>query len=140
MPRPLRVLPPALALVLASYAVPLTAAPAATAAEGGASGWTKGRSGTLHEGCHGYTYRYGVDVATESWSLEVTVVDPAGEAVASDLLHAETEPAVGKRRYLLCRASTRPGRFTIRARLVAIDGWGRDAVQLDRSRFRLRAR
>ncbi|MDN4163250.1 hypothetical protein [Nocardioides abyssi] len=130
---------PALVLVLAAHAAPAGATTVSADDGSGASGWTKGRSGTLHDGCRAYTYRYGVEVPTESWSLEVTVVDPSGEAVASDLLHAESEPATGKRRYRLCRAATRPGRFVLRARLVTTDGWTKEVVPLERTRFRLRA-
>jgi hypothetical protein len=135
-----RALLPALALLLAAYAVPATAATPATDAGSGASGWAQGRSGPLHDGCHRYTYRYGVDVPTESWSLEVRIVDPAGKAVATDLLHAATEAAAGRRGYRLCKPSTRAGRFTVRARLVTIDGWTTEAVALERTHFRLRAR
>lgn len=150
--RTLRAIAPALALVLASYAVPASGVPAsavtsvaddgaAADGSGGSAGsaWTKGRSGVLRDGCRTYTYRYRVEASTESWSLEVRVVDPTGTSVANDHLFAEDEPARGKRRYVLCRPSTRPGTFRIKARLVTLEGWTREVVEVRTSRHRLRA-
>lgn len=150
--RTLRLVAPALALVLASYAVPGSAsaavAPSATlaaslggspAADGtGVSGWTKARDGVLRKGCHRYSYRYRVQVPTESWSLEVQVLDPSRDGVAFHTLFAETDPAKGRKRFTLCRASTEPGRFLIKAKVVTLDGWTTGTTTLPRTTFRLR--
>jgi len=130
----------ALAASVLTALLPLgTDGPAAAAPVHEEWGWTAGTNGVLLHGCHRYTYRYSVDVTTESWALEVTVLDPDREAVASETLHAETEPASGRRSFRLCRASTEPGRFAIRAKVVTIDGWTIEEGMLPRSRFRLRS-
>ena len=75
-----------LTVLLASTAtlVTLLAAPAqAQRADDVVGGNTAALDGTLRKGCHRYYFAYVVQVPTEDWTLEVSIVDRRGDAVAS---------------------------------------------------------
>src|SRR6476620_884563 len=105
-----RVVPAVLALVLA------TAAPGAASTP--AYGRTGERDGVLRHGCHPYRYHYVVTTPTQDWTLETFLVDPGGNRLASGAFSAQSDPEHGRSHWRICRTSTRPGRFTIRAKVT----------------------
>ncbi|WP_107772899.1 hypothetical protein [Nocardioides sediminis] len=95
----------------------------------------------LRRGCHTYSFDYTVRTPFDDWSLETTVVDPRGEGVASHAFLGPYDPQAQRAAYRLCRWATRPGRFTVRAKLVAYDDPSEGTeVLLPEATFRLRRR
>jgi hypothetical protein len=78
---------------------------------------TSASSGTLRTGCHRYSYAYAVQVPTEDWTLEISIVDRRGQGVASFAFIGPADEKTATPEYRLCRASTVPGRFRIRVKL-----------------------
>lgn len=74
----------AAAAALVAMTLSLLAAPAeAQRASDVIGGNTAGLSGTLLKGCHRYHYAHVLQLPTDDWSLEVSIVDRRGDAVAS---------------------------------------------------------
>jgi hypothetical protein len=71
----------------------------------------------LRDGCHNYRYHYVIKTPTNDWTLETFLVDPTGDTLASGTFLADSDPRRGKGRFRFCRYSTRPGTFTIRAKV-----------------------
>lgn len=105
----------------------------------GEKGSTHARDGVLRSGCKDYGYRYRLHIRTNDWTLETFLRDPTGENLASGAYAAGADP---KRKtdahFRLCRYTTQPGRFTIRAKLVYYNASGEHTVWLEPSHFRLR--
>lgn len=80
-------------------------------------GNTSGLDGTLKPGCHQYFYAYAVEVPTNDWSMEVSIVDRRGKAVASFALLGPADPKTDTSSFTLCRGATVPGKFRIRSLL-----------------------
>jgi hypothetical protein len=123
------------ALVVALAGMP-PGAPSAAATD--AYGHTAAADRTLRPGCHNYRYRYVVKAPTDDWTLETFLTDPGGDRVGSGGFFAESDPRRGRSAFRLCRYATRPGRFTIRAKLVWYDGSEAHIVRFKATRFRLR--
>lgn len=122
-----------LGIVLAGL---LTTGPSTAATD--AYGHTAAADRTLRAGCHDYPYRYVVRAPTDDWTLETFLVDPRGDRVGSGVFSAESDPRRGRPAFRLCRYATRPGRFTIRAKLVWYDGDAAHPVRFTATHFRLR--
>jgi hypothetical protein len=101
-------------------------------------GYTSAEDGTLRAGCHDYHYRYVLRTPTDDWTLETFLRDPTGDTIASGVYSSDSEPRRGRGVFRFCRYSTRPGRFTIRAKVHWYDGSEDHLVWLDPSHFRLR--
>jgi hypothetical protein len=115
--------------------LPAMPAPASTSRYG----HTAAADRVLRPHCHNYRYSYRVKAPTNDWTLETYLRDSHGEGVASGVLSADSEPRRGHARFRICRYSTRPGRFTIRAKLTWYDGGdGGHRVWFVPSHFRLR--
>jgi hypothetical protein len=71
----------------------------------------------LRPGCHDYRYHYAVRSPSDDWILETWLYDPRGRPRGSGDFAPGSDPARGHGRFGLCRSTTVPGRFTIRARL-----------------------
>jgi len=103
-------------------------------------GRTAAPDGVLGKGCKKYAYRYKLTLPTDDWEMDLVIKDPTGDQVASAYLLSDSEPPKGKRWFRLCRASTKPGKFVIRAKVSSWDGWAEDERRLPNSSFRLRRR
>ncbi len=103
------------------------------------SGHTSAPDGRLRKGCHNYRYRYAVASPTDDWTLETFLRGPRGGGVASGTYSSDSDPAVQRSHFRFCRWTTRPGRFTIRAKLTWYDrDGGGHVVWFQPSHFRLR--
>ena len=71
----------------------------------------------LQDGCHSYRYHYVIKTPTNDWTLETFLVDPTGDTLASGTFIADSDPRRGPGWFRFCRYSTRPGTFTIRAKV-----------------------
>lgn len=103
-----------------------------------ASGSTSAPSGTLLRGCHTYSYSYDIQVPTDDWSLEISIVDRQGKGVAAEAFFGPAHPTSATSSFRLCHRATVPGKFRIRTTLDWYDDPDtphRAAVPV--SRFRL---
>jgi hypothetical protein len=100
-------------------------------------GHTKSRDRELRDGCHNYRYAFVVKAPTNEWTLETFLVDPTGEFVSAGALTSESEADRDHARFRLCHYTTRPGRFTIKAKLSWYDGSEEHIVRFKPSHFRL---
>ncbi|PUA78963.1 hypothetical protein [Nocardioides currus] len=108
--------PIALLLASAVTLVSLVAAPAAAARDTEVIGGnTTGLDGVLRKGCQDYRFAYAVQVPTEDWSMEVSIVDRRGQAVASFAFLGPVDPKTRTAVFTLCRNATVPGKFRIRS-------------------------
>lgn len=87
-----------------------------------ATGTVRSPDGVLRHGCQTHPYRYRVRPADADWSLELFLVDRRGRRVGTGYEWQGADPARGRGRFELCSQATRPGRFTVRARLTWDDG------------------
>ena len=129
--------------LLTSILAGLIAAAGPSAALAGSYGHTGARDGILRNGCHGYRYHYVVSPPSSDWLLETFLRDPRHRRLASNVFISDSEDERGHHRFRFCRYSTRPGRFTIRAKLTwyTHDILGNETTHhawLDPSHFRLR--
>lgn len=138
--RPLLAAP--LSALMISGALVLGAAPAGAAAVPVEPSWgkTSAPNAVLAKGCKKYAYRYKLTLPTDDWEVDLVIKDPRGDKIASAYLLSDSEPTRDKRWFRLCRPSTKPGRFTIRAKVSSWDGWEEDERRLPNSHFRLRRR
>jgi hypothetical protein len=100
-------------------------------------GHTKSRDRVLEDGCNNYRYKFVVKAPTDDWTLETFLVDPTGERLASGAFASESEPDKGHSRFRICRYTTRPGKFTIKAKLTWYRGYEEHVVRFKPSHFRL---
>ena len=101
-------------------------------------GHTRASDGVLRSGCRNYGYRYRIKVRTNDWTLETFLRDPRGETIASGAYTADADPKRGPAYFRLCRYTTQPGRFTIRAKLTFYNATGEHTAWFERTSFRLR--
>lgn len=101
-------------------------------------GHTRAPDGVLRAGCRNYPYRYVVKVRTDDWMLETFLTDRTGEAVASGTYASGPDTKRMRSRFRLCRYTTEPGRFTIRAKLRWFTDAGDHQAWLKPAHFRLR--
>ncbi len=91
-------------------------APAADAASLGSEGqarvWSPDKK--LGEDCHRQRYRYAVDVPSNDWVLELVLIAPNGDKVASGYQVAGGDPAKGVDHFDVCSPDLTRGRYTIR--------------------------
>lgn len=102
------------ALAAAVVLILLAATPASAARSYGHTGSADRK---LRDGCHNYRYHYVIKTPTNDWTLETFLVDPTGDTIASGTFIAGTDPRRGPGWFRFCRYSTRPGTFTIRAKV-----------------------
>jgi hypothetical protein len=114
----------------------LAAAPAS--ASTAQYGHTGARDRVLKPSCHNYRYHFVVKAPTDDWTLETFLVDPTGDTLASGAFSSESEQNHDHGRFRICRPSTVPGKFTIRAKLIWYDGSEDHKVWFKPSHFRLR--
>lgn len=81
-----------------------------------ASAWSPDR--VLRSGCRGYRFTYRVANRFDDWTLEVFLVSPTGDGVASRALTSQAWPNRASPKFRVCRTATRYGKHKIRARLV----------------------
>ncbi len=105
-------------------------------------GSTSADNGVLKRRCRNYAYRYQLTPPQGDWALETFLIGPGGTPLGSGAMAIGTDPAAGVDRFRICRPSTRPGVFRIRALLSVQDSSGDDYVSgwLPMTKFRLRAR
>ena len=108
---------------------------------GGALAASYGHTGApdrvLRDGCHGYRYHYRVRPPTNDWVLETFLVDPRGDKIASGAFISDSDSKRGHGKFRFCRYNTRPGRFTIKAKLTWYNGYAEHKAWLRKSHFRL---
>jgi hypothetical protein len=113
---------------------------AAAGAEPSDYGSTFAKDGVLKRGCRNYRFSYSINPPDPgSWALETFIIGPKGKALASDGYLEGFDGTTGSDTYRLCRATTRPGTFKIKAKLSTVDGDQTFEVWLPVTRFRLRA-
>lgn len=102
-------------------------------------GKTATRAHQLKAGCRNYGYRYAITPPEGEWGLEVFVVGPGRVHLFSDAFVIGTNPKVMRDKFRICRASTRPGVFKIRALVSVQNKSGSDYQQgwLPVTKFRL---
>ncbi len=103
-------------------------------------GHTGAPNGVLRAGCHGYRYHWRIHPPTNDWLLETYLRGPGGKHLASGMFDSDSEHKRDHSAFRLCRYSTRPGRFTIRAKLTWYKGYAQRTVRLRPSHFRLHRR
>jgi hypothetical protein len=105
-------------------------------------GQTFADNGVLRRSCRNYRYSYKITPPKGDWALETFLIGPGGTPLSSGAMAIGTDPANGHDKFRICRPSTRPGVFRIRALLSVQDSSGKDYVSgwLPVTKFRLRAR
>ncbi len=105
-------------------------------------GKTMRRNGVLKQSCRNYRYRYAITPPKGEWGLETFLVGPGGVRLSSDAFVIGMDPLAGSDAFRICRPSTRPGVFKIRALVTVQDESGKDFQEgwLPVTRFRLRLR
>lgn len=126
------------ALVLALAVLLLGAVPASATTS--KYGHTGSRDRVLRPSCHNYGYHFVVKAPTNDWTLETFLVDPTGDTLTSGAFSSESEANTGHSHFRICRPSTVPGRFKIRAKLVFYTGNAPHTVWFTPSHFRLHRR
>ena len=115
MRRPFTALLAAAAIAVALVTTLITAPSEARREAEVIGGNTAALDGTLRKGCHRYHFAYVVQVPTEDWTLEVSIVDRRGQAVASFAFLGPGDPKTRTTSYRLCRGATVPGTFRIKS-------------------------
>ena len=103
-------------------------------------GSTSAPDGVLRRSCHTYPYSYALTPPQKGdWALEVFVVGPKGKRLASGALAEGFDPEKGSDTFRICKPTTHPGVFKIKAKFSNLDGDDLVEGYLPVSRFRLRA-
>ena len=106
-----------------------------------ASGKTWARDRVLRQGCRRYAFKYDVDVPSNDWSMEISIVDRRGKAVSAHAFFGPAHAKIAQVRFGLCRGATVPGKFRIRTTLHWYDDPSEPIkVDVPVSRFRLSRR
>lgn len=115
------------ALLTTSLAVALallvSPAPVAQAAEGDrAGGRMHAEDARFADGCRRYSYGYRVRTPHDDWTLELSILNPDGDAVHSHAFIGKYGRQGDRRRrakvpYRICSNASGPGVYRIRARL-----------------------
>jgi hypothetical protein len=103
-------------------------------------GRTATKAKILKRSCRNYRYTYAVTPPEGEWALETFLVGPGGVRLAHGAMVIGLDPLVGRDKFRICRPSTRPGIFKIKALLSVQDESGSDYQSgwLPVTRFRLR--
>jgi hypothetical protein len=83
-------------------------------------GHTFAKDGVLKRGCKTYSYSYDIKPPDSGdWALEVFIYGPKGTTLASGTFMEGFDETVGSDTYRLCKPTTRPGTYRIKAKLSA---------------------
>ena len=82
--------------------------------------WAKDK--VLRPGCHTYRYQYRVKSPETDWALETFLIDPDKKEVAAGQMLFNSDPDRGSSRFRVCRSTTVPGKFKIKAKLTYSGG------------------
>ena len=103
-------------------------------------GSTSAKNGILKRGCRNYRFSYAINPPDAgNWALETFITGPRGKALASDGFMEGFDQTSGSDTYRICRVTTRPGTFKIKAKLSTVEGNDTFEAWLPVTRFRLRA-
>jgi hypothetical protein len=125
------------AVLLSSGLLAWSSSPATAQTETVTWGKTSAPDQRFRKGCHHYKYRYRIDPPSQDWMLETFLRGPGGKQLASDGFLAGNDPESQRTTFEVCGATTRPGRFTIRAKVTYRDGFEEHVVKLRKTRFRI---
>ncbi len=103
-------------------------------------GRTSAPNQVLKPSCSYYRYHYRITPPVNDWAAEIFLSGPNGVKIASAALDIDSDPAAGKLRWRLCRASLKPGRYKMRMRVTWLDGYDKHEGFVPPSYFRLRLR
>lgn len=115
----------------------LTLAPSPAEADVVDWGRTKAADQRFRHDCHPYRYRYDIDPPSEDWVLETFLRGPGGKRLAADQFLPGSDPTSGRATFKVCGVTTRPGRFTIRAKVTYEKNLEERVSRLEPSYFRL---
>ena len=102
-------------------------------------GSTSAEDGVLRRGCRNYAFSYSLTPPDQgTWALETFIVGPKGKRLASDAFLEGFDDVQGSATFRLCKPTTRPGLFKIRAKFSNQDGDDLVEGMLPQSTFRLR--
>jgi hypothetical protein len=123
-----------LSLVLSS------GSPAATAADDTHPEWgsTAAANARIKHGCHSYAYSYALTPPDGDWGLETFLIGPGGRQYGSGWFLTGADPLAGPGAWRLCQRSTKPGTYTIRARLTVDNATSYYEGWLPETTFRLK--
>jgi len=102
-------------------------------------GSTSAPDGVLKRGCKSYSYSYALTPPKGDWALETFIVGPKGKRLASGAFMVNLDKLADTATYRLCKPTTRPGTFKIKAKVSVLDGDELTEGWLPITRFRLRA-
>ncbi|MBB6629893.1 hypothetical protein H5V45_21430 [Nocardioides sp. KIGAM211] len=126
------------ALAAALLGAALSVVPAVPASASTAEyGKTAARDRVLKPSCHDYRYRFVIKAPTNDWTLETYLIGPRGRRLASGVFSSESEDRRDHGVFRICRSNTRPGKFTIKAKLNWYNGSEDHQVWFKPSYFRL---
>ncbi len=94
----------------------------------------------LKPSCAHYHYRYRISPPRNDWAAELFLMGPRGGHIASAALDVDSDPAVGRESWRLCRPSIIPGRYKIRMKITWLDGYDKHEGWVKPSYFRLQRR
>jgi hypothetical protein len=100
-------------------------------------GGTSANNQELKPSCDYYHYRYRIDPPTDDWAAELFLIGPEGGKITSAAFDVDSDPAVGRARWRLCRASIMAGRYKIRMKITWLDGYDLHEGFVQPSYFRL---
>jgi hypothetical protein len=103
-------------------------------------GGTHAKDQVLKPSCAHYPYRYRIAPPIDDWAAELFLVGPNGVPIASAAFDVDSDPAVGKAFFRLCRPSVTPGRHKIRMKITYLDGYEKYEGYVKPSYFRLTRR
>ncbi|WP_372736756.1 hypothetical protein [Nocardioides sp.] len=103
-------------------------------------GETAAKNRVLRKGCHNYKYTYKITPPHGDWGLETYLIGPGGKRLGSGVMAIGMDPKSGKDKFRICKATTRPGVFKIRAKLSVQEWTGKNYQEgwLPVTKFRLR--
>jgi hypothetical protein len=102
-------------------------------------GSTHAKNGVLKRGCRNYRFSYKITPPDAGdWALETFIIGPKGKGLASDGFIEGFDKTSGSDTYRLCRATTRPGIFKIKAKLSTVEDNETFEAWLPVTRYRLR--
>ncbi|WP_127481305.1 hypothetical protein [Nocardioides pantholopis] len=85
-------------------------------------GTVSATDGKLRKGCRTKAYTYAITPPEGDWALETFLIDPRGRKLGSGVLLGGHDATQGRASFRICRATTRPGKFRIRALLSVQNG------------------
>jgi hypothetical protein len=100
-------------------------------------GHTSAPSTVLKKGCHDYLYSYDIDPPEGLWALETFIIGPNGKHLFNSAFNGPYDPKHNTQKFRICKATTRYGRFTIKAKLSVQNGEEYVEGTLPDSHFRL---